>query len=147
MGWNYLSIPKLQQLHRWSLGMDKLFHPALHNGCNYISMLGLKFIHVGKWNSWGLVKKFHVLWVNNGYNNTSDLEPSAFNLHTSKSRVPFVTNIWFGVSCFVIFIHISAKIVMHWQNFASLHHGLCSCISKSYPRSIPSMQYMMFYGN
>ena len=23
MGWNYLSIPKLQRLHRWSLGMDK----------------------------------------------------------------------------------------------------------------------------
>ena len=23
MGWNYLSIPKLQQLHCWSLGMDK----------------------------------------------------------------------------------------------------------------------------
>ena len=21
--WNYLSIPKLQRLHRWSLGMDK----------------------------------------------------------------------------------------------------------------------------
>ena len=23
VGWNYLSIPKLQQLHCWSLGMDK----------------------------------------------------------------------------------------------------------------------------
>ena len=23
VGWNYLSIPKLQRLHRWSLGMDK----------------------------------------------------------------------------------------------------------------------------
>ena len=23
MGLNYLSIPKLQRLHRWSLGMDK----------------------------------------------------------------------------------------------------------------------------
>ena len=28
MGWNYLSIPKLQWLHRWSLGMAKYFHPS-----------------------------------------------------------------------------------------------------------------------
>ena len=34
VGWNYLSIPKLQRLHRWSLGMDKLFHPTLNNGWN-----------------------------------------------------------------------------------------------------------------
>ena len=30
MGWNYLSIQKVQTLHRWSLGMDKWFHPALY---------------------------------------------------------------------------------------------------------------------
>ena len=48
MGWNYLSIPKLQRLHRWSLGMDKYFHPMHHNGCNYLSMLGLKLNHVSK---------------------------------------------------------------------------------------------------
>ena len=48
VGWNYLSISKLQQLHRWSLGMDKLFHPALYNGCDYLSMLGLKVTHVSK---------------------------------------------------------------------------------------------------
>ena len=48
MGWNYLSIPKLQRLHRWSLGMHKLFHPTHYNGCNYLSMLGLKLIHVSK---------------------------------------------------------------------------------------------------
>ena len=34
--------------HRWSLGMDKLFHPTLYNGRNYMSMLGLKLIHVSK---------------------------------------------------------------------------------------------------
>ena len=51
MGWNYLSIPKLQRLHRWSLGMDKYFHPTLYNGCNYLSMLGLKLNHVSKWGS------------------------------------------------------------------------------------------------
>ena len=28
--------------------MDKWFHPALYNGCNYWSLLGLKLIHVSK---------------------------------------------------------------------------------------------------
>ena len=48
MGWNYLSIHKLQRLHRWSLGMDKQFHPTLYWTCDYLSMLGLKFNHVSK---------------------------------------------------------------------------------------------------
>ena len=48
MGWNYLSIPKLQRLHRLSLGMDKLFHPTLSNRCNELSMPGLKLNHVSK---------------------------------------------------------------------------------------------------
>ena len=30
------------------LGMDKQFHPILYNGCDYISMLGLKLNHVSK---------------------------------------------------------------------------------------------------
>ena len=38
VGWNYLSIPKLQRLHRWSLGMDKSLHLTLCNGCNSSSM-------------------------------------------------------------------------------------------------------------
>ena len=28
-----------------SLGIDKYFPPTLHNGCNYLAMLGLKLIH------------------------------------------------------------------------------------------------------
>ena len=48
MGYHYLSIPKLQGLQHWSLGMDKLFHPTLYDGCNYLSMLGFKLIHVSK---------------------------------------------------------------------------------------------------
>ena len=43
-----LSIPKLQQLHWWSFGIDKYVCTILHNGCNYLSMLGLKLIHVSK---------------------------------------------------------------------------------------------------
>ena len=30
MGWNYFSIPKFQRLHRWSLGMEKWFHPTFY---------------------------------------------------------------------------------------------------------------------
>ena len=48
MRWNYFSISKLQWLHHWSLGMDKQFHLKLYNGCNYLSMLGLKLNHVSK---------------------------------------------------------------------------------------------------
>ena len=48
MVWNNLSIPKLQRCNRWSLGMDKLFHTTVYNGCNYLSMLGLKLNHVSK---------------------------------------------------------------------------------------------------
>ena len=43
-----LIIHKLQRLHRWSLGMDKLFHPTLYNRCNDLSMLGWKLNHVSK---------------------------------------------------------------------------------------------------
>ena len=46
MGWNYLSSAKLQRCNRWSLGIDKYFHPTHYNGCNYLSMLVLKLIHV-----------------------------------------------------------------------------------------------------
>ena len=50
--WNYLSIPKLQRCNRWTLGMDKQFRHTHYNGCNYLSMLGLKLIHVSKRGYW-----------------------------------------------------------------------------------------------
>ena len=52
MGWNYLSIPKLQRCNRWSLGMDKLFRRRLYQACNYLSMLGLQLNHVSKRGHW-----------------------------------------------------------------------------------------------
>ena len=53
MGWNYLSIPKLQPCNHWSLGMDQtLFHPTSYNGRNYLSMLWLKLVHASKRGSW-----------------------------------------------------------------------------------------------
>ena len=36
----------------WSLGMDKLFHPTLNNGCNYLSKLGLKLNPESKMGYW-----------------------------------------------------------------------------------------------
>ena len=47
--WNHLSIPKLQWLHRWlKFGEGQVFHPTLRDWCNYLSILGLKLIRVGK---------------------------------------------------------------------------------------------------
>ena len=51
MGWIYLSIPNLQPLHCWSLGMDTWFHPThpTHYWVHaFLSMLGLKLIQVIK---------------------------------------------------------------------------------------------------
>ena len=48
MGWNYLSIPKLQRCNRWGLGIDKWFHLTLYRSCDYLSMLGLKVNHVSE---------------------------------------------------------------------------------------------------
>ena len=48
--WDENTYPFLnfKGLHSWSLGMDKQFRPILYNGCYYLSMLGLKLIHVSK---------------------------------------------------------------------------------------------------
>ena len=48
MGWNYLSISKLQRFQRWSLGIDMRFDPTLYNGCKYLSMLRLMVKHISK---------------------------------------------------------------------------------------------------
>ena len=48
MGWNYISILKLQRCSRWSFEMNKLFHPTIYRTCNYIYMPWLRLIHVNK---------------------------------------------------------------------------------------------------
>ena len=48
-------ITKLQQLHHWSLETDKKFHLLSCNGCNYLSMLGLKLNHVSKRVPWCVI--------------------------------------------------------------------------------------------
>ena len=48
MGWNYLSIPKLQHCNSWSLGIDMWIHPTFYWTCDYLSMQGLKLPYVSK---------------------------------------------------------------------------------------------------
>ena len=55
MRWNFLSIPKLQRFHYWSLEINKQFHPTFYSGCNYWSMLGLKLISVNRKDTWWLM--------------------------------------------------------------------------------------------
>ena len=67
MGWNCLdlSTPKFQRCNRWRLGINKLFHPILYWVYDYLSMQGLKFIHVSKrghGDSPVLVKSRRLIW-------------------------------------------------------------------------------------
>ena len=57
VGWNCLSIHKLQLFHSCNLGMDKQFHPTQFSWCYYLSMLGLKLIHVSKRGHESLMKR------------------------------------------------------------------------------------------
>ena len=62
MGWNYLSIPKLQWFNHCRWGMHKKFHPCpLYNGCNYLSMLALTLIHVSRGDPGGRFKNVYEL--------------------------------------------------------------------------------------
>ena len=42
-------FPNCKRCNRWSLGMDKQFHPRLYCAYDYLSMLRFKFIHITKW--------------------------------------------------------------------------------------------------
>ena len=45
---NYLYIPELQHSGRWIWGKDNKFLHTLQCACDYLSILGLKLIHVSK---------------------------------------------------------------------------------------------------
>ena len=49
MGWNYLSILKLQRCNPLNLGIDKYL---LYWACDYLSKLGFKLIHASKRVPW-----------------------------------------------------------------------------------------------
>ena len=55
MGWNYLSMPKLQ-LEVWEWTSNSM--PHFYNGCNYLSMLGSRLIHASKRGPWGFKEPF-----------------------------------------------------------------------------------------
>ena len=65
VGWNYLSIPKPQRCNRWRLRMEKKFHPTLYLACDYLSVPGLKVMHVSKSGPCGLefleLNSFHLI--------------------------------------------------------------------------------------
>ena len=101
MGWNYLSISKLQRLHCWSLGMDKLFHPTVYNGCNYLSMLGLKLNQVSKrgpWCQWPLQHGsiWHDIACSTAVTETN--HKPEFKLIIGTSYLYFTRKLW-GVYC------------------------------------------------
>ena len=52
-------IPKLQRLHRWSLGWMSNSTPPFYNWFDYLSMLGLKLNHVSKRGPWNLLTANH----------------------------------------------------------------------------------------
>ena len=54
VGLHYIYMPKLQWCNRWSLGKDKEFQTILYNGCNYVSMQGLKLSHNNKRGHWSV---------------------------------------------------------------------------------------------
>ena len=54
------SLSRLQErrLLRESLEMEKLFHPTLYNGCDFLSMVGLKLTHVSKTGPWLYINRW-----------------------------------------------------------------------------------------
>ena len=65
MWWNYLSIPKLQRLHRWSLGMDKLCHRTLYDGCNYLSPGDKMYLFMPSSKATIEEQSYFLFWVRN----------------------------------------------------------------------------------
>ena len=55
MEWNQSSIPQLQRYSRWISGMDQWFQPTHYWACGYLSMVGLKLIHVSKMGTWHII--------------------------------------------------------------------------------------------
>ena len=54
-------------------GMDKQFHPTLYNGCNYLSMLGIKLNHASERGPWE--RDSFISVVTNIGKNTKELKP------------------------------------------------------------------------
>ena len=62
--WGEITFPFLNfKCNRWSLGMDKQFHPTFYNGCNYLSMLGLRLYHVSERGPMSLVQAVNSFFI------------------------------------------------------------------------------------
>ena len=88
MGWNYLSPLKLQPLHGWSLGMDKLFHSTFFLAINYFSMMGLKLIQFSKKGHRELSKFDYTSTLDSHrfLNITKSTDRKIFNISSTKSE-------------------------------------------------------------
>ena len=115
MGWNYLSIPKLQRCNRWSLGMDKVFHLTLYWTYDYLSMLGFKLNHVSKRDP-------------RGYINTIQCTRLNFGLKRWISMLLF---------CIIWYIRYLMKLVTQatWWRAFEANEAHCLIIQEGYPHA------------
>ena len=58
--WDTIIHSQTSKVHRWSLEKDKWFHPTLYWACGYLSMLGLRLIHISKRGPWWGHSKLHL---------------------------------------------------------------------------------------
>ena len=154
MGWNYLVIPKLQRFHRWGLGMDKQFHSTPYNSFDYLSLLGLKFIHVSKrgpwylwplWVRWGRCRKvpiYNVSWVTI-YMNSIEKNGACFQFPVGypecgwegqfcQSDAGLGANATAGITCAVTVVFVMASlVVLGFQKYRYINHGALSLVAKT----------------
>ena len=99
---------------RWSLGMSKQFQPTLYDGWNYLSMLGIKLIHVserGPRQKW--LPACRVLWLKRS---TSRLRKARF--HWSYLDYPF-SSVWDNDYRYVAYFVHTIYLIRH-QSYVSL---------------------------
>ena len=119
MWWNYLSIPKRQRLHRWKFEMDTWFHPTLYDRWIYLSMLGLKLIHVNPWHAMQLSSspRFQILRPRQN-DKPSHWADGIFNSFSSIKNL----FIWIGIQFWLefnsdLFPRIQLTTSQHWHRF------------------------------
>ena len=112
--WNYLSIPKLQRLHRWSLEIDKFFLPTLNRGCNYLSLLGFKLNNVrkqgpGGWELTSFLSPFehHLIDNQHLYKHINTLRPRQNGRHFADDIFKCIfmnQNVWIPIKISLKFV-------------------------------------------
>ena len=122
--------------------MDTEFHSTLYNGCNYLSMLGLKWIYVRKGSMWYIRNvywecepfRLSLQWRHNGrdgvsYHRPRDCLPNRLFIRRSKkiSKLP-VTGLCAGNSPltgkFPVQMASNAENVSIWWR----HHEMIKCL-------------------